>query len=438
VPCATGLRPHPGRRALEVAVEVVLVAAFVVVAVACSPSTGTSRRSDVPKVEAPTRAAGPTADAVNAFGADLLGAVADDVDGNVAVTPYTTARGLAMSRVGAREATRAELDRALHAPSGADVDTGFNALDAELASREGTRESERRRGRVRIDSSASLWAQQDTRFDPSFLDVLGAQYDTGMRTVDFRSDPEEATKAVNRWVAGDTDGQVPDLVPRGTFSTTTRFVLTSACAVRAPWLVPFAPEDTADRPFTLPDGRSVVVPTMVTSSDGDLRTAQGQGWQAVELPYVGDELAMLVIVPDPGTLDAFVDGLTGEELDRIAELVTPTPVEVSLPAFAFTTRASLDGAFVALGLEGALTEGEADFSGITTDEPLAISDVPHQTFVSAGPEGSDADATTVVTTGAAAPPTAPSVRVDRPFVVAVRDVGTGAVLQLARVVDPRG
>jgi serpin B len=416
----------------------VLGAVATVGLIACAPSTGTSRRSDAPRVEAPARAAVPTADAVNAFGADLLGAVAATDDGNVAVAPYSTARTLAMSRVGAREETRTELDRVLHVEGVTDLDTGFNALDAALASREGTRESERRRGRVRIDSSTSLWAQQGTRFDPTFLDVLSAQYDTGMRTVDFRSDPEEATKAVNRWVQADTDGQVPELVPRGTFSVRTRFVLAGASAVRAPWLVPFA-TDTADRPFTLGDGRSVPVPTMVTASDPELRTAQGEGWQAVELPYVGGELALLVVVPDAGTADAFVEGLTGEGLDDVVDRLVAAPVEVSLPTFAFTTRLVLDDALAVLGLDGALTEGVADFTGITTDEPLAISDVVHQTFVSAGPEGSDAEGTTVVTTtGARARAVATPVVVDRPFVVAVRDLETGAVLQLARVADPRG
>ncbi len=404
---------------------------------ACSPSTGSSRRSDEPRVDAPARAAAPTADAVNAFGTDLLRGVADLEDGNVAITPYTTARVLAMSRVGARDRTRTELDRVLHVAGMADVDEGFNALDAALATREGTRESALRRGRIRLDSSTSLWAQEDTRFDPSFLDVLSSQYDTGMRTVDFLSDPEEATKAVNRWVANDTDGQVEDLVPRGTFSTATRFVAASAFAVRAPWLVPFPGDDAVDAPFRLADGRAVPVPTMRASSEGELRTGRGEGWEAIELPYVGGELAMLVVVPDQNTLDTFVDQLTGDELERIVRSLRRAPVEVSLPSFAFTTRLSLDDALTAIGLGVAFAEGEADFSGITTDEPLAVSDVPHQTFVSAGPEGSDADATTVVTIGSGRRPTATRFTVDRPFLVVVRDVDTGAILQLGLVVDPR-
>lgn len=419
-------------RALRLRLVALVVAAGL--AGACGAPAGTEIRGAAPRKQAPDRAARPVATAVNAFGIDLYRALTPSA-GNLVVAPPVVAAGLAMARVGAGSTTRDQLDRVLHLEGVAEPERGFNALDAALEARRGERRSEVRVGEVDLRQSAALWTQEDTRFDPTFLDVLSAEFGSGVRVVDFRSDPERARQSVNGWVEGQTGGQLTDLVPRGTFTQYTRFVVTSACALRAPWLVPFPDEAVRPRPFTLSDGRTVEVPTLTTRAETGLRHGRGDGWVAVELPYLGAELAMVVILPDdPASFDAALDR---RRIEGVLRALRSGPLEVTLPAFGFTTRLELGEVLAALGMPAAFDPASADFGGITTDEQLVISDVPSETYASVGPDGSDGEATTVVTTGPAPRFAAPSVRIDRPFLFVVLDRPTGVILQLGRVVDPR-
>jgi serpin B len=153
--------------------------------------------------------------------------------------------------------------------------------------------------------------------------------------------------------------------------------------------------------------------------------AEGDGWQAVELPYVFGELAMTVVVGDADLADA------------IGEL-TDNEVILSFPKFDIETSTSLADVLGALGMATAFTDG-ADFTGMTTDEPLHISDVVHQANITVDEEGTEAAAATavVMTAGAAPAPGEPvTMVVDRPFTFALRDVPTGAIVFLGRVGDP--
>lgn len=416
------------RRVLTLAVVSALIAG------ACGEPTGSEVRGDAERVAVPETAARPVARAVNAFGLDLYRALAP-TGGNLVVAPQAVATSLAMSRAGAGSQTRDQLDRVLHLQTVPEPERGFNAIGAALGTRSGDRRSEVRVGELTLRSSVALWGQQDTRFDPVFLDVLAAQFGSGIRVVDFRSDPEQARRAVNRWVGEDTDGQLTDLVPRGGFTEYTRFVLTSAFTLRAPWLVPFPPTATRERPFRLPDGATVDVPTMTTRAQTGLWVGSGGGWTAVELPYLGEELSMVVVAPDD--LGAFEAGWDPGRLDEVLRSLRPGPVELTMPTFGFATRLNLNDVLASMGMPAAFDPAAADFAGITTDEQLVISDTPTETYVSVGPEGSEEEATTVVTSGPGPRFAAPAVRIDRPFLFVVRDRPTGVVLQLGRVVDPR-
>jgi serpin B len=167
------------------------------------------------------------------------------------------------------------------------------------------------------------------------------------------------------------------------------------------------------------------------------RCATGPGWGAIELPYIGRELAMLVIVPDdlrafetslqPGTIDAI------EKAMDVAEAVP----EVSLPRFSFETRAELGTVLADLGMPRALDPDLADFSAMTTQERLFIGKVVHQANISVDEKGTEAAAVTVVgvDTGGG-PPERCIVAANRPFLFAIRDSETGAILFLGRITDP--
>jgi serpin B len=386
-------------------------------------------------------AARPGAVAVNGFGLDLHRAQARLGRGNLVVSPWAAALPIAMTRVGATGETRAQLDRALHVEDPATLDAGLNALDQSLSQRGGEQRSEMRKGTVDLEAARALWAPRGTEFLEPFLTTLASDYGTGVRVVDFRSDPEAARSAVNTWVAHSTDQAIPQIVPRGGISDVTRLLATSAFYPKAPWEVRFTDGSTRPLPFTVRDGQTVDPPTMQLATSEGLLHAASDDWQAVELPYLGQELALLVVMPSAGTLDAFTDQLDAVRLDAIVQSLQPGAIELRLPRFAFTTDVELNEALRQIGVTDLLDDGTAELGGITADEPLALSAARHQAFFSIDEEGTQARAATVhaaTPEPVPAPATSERMVVDRPFVFALRDRETGLLLAIGRVVNPLG
>jgi serine protease inhibitor len=399
-------------------------------------TAGTLVRADVPRAAAPAAAAATASDTVNRVGLGLYGIeVAGNPDGNIVISPYSIAMALAMARVGAAGTTADEMDAVLGVTDPAGLHPAMNALDEAVTSRSGPKPlADGATADVTLTTANSLWVQQDRTYVAAFLETLAAQYGAGLRLVDYIADPEAARLAINRWVDGETQGRIPDLLTPGSIDTLTRLTLVNAIYLKAPWLFPFAEDGTQPGPFTKVDGSVVDVPLMALTEA--LAYTESDGWQAVELPYLGNELAMLVLVPDAGTLDTFEAGLTPERLDGIAAALQTQQVRLRLPSWDTEQRLSLRTALANLGMPTAFTDA-ADFSGMTTDEPLQIADVVHQANITVDEEGTEAAAATAVVVRApSAPPDPVELTVDRPFVFALRDQTTGAVLFLGRVADP--
>ncbi len=408
--------------------------AFAVVAIGCSDPAGQEVRSDEARADpAPATVTGTVA-ALNQFAGELYGAARDSGQ-NLAISTYAVATGLAMAREGAAGDTLAALDAALHTERAPDLAEGMNTIAQQLEAAEGEQRSELRKGEVTVDLAASLWAQDGTGFESRFLDRLAAYFDTGMRTVDFRSNPEGARDTINEWGDRESSGRIPQLLARGSIRDRTRFVVPSLGSLRAPWKVRLTAE-SADVDFTLPDGRSVDTPMLRVRDDGDLTVASGSGWTAVGLPYLGDDLTMVLVLPDAGRFDEVESTLGADLLSTITTSLQTAALEVALPPFEFASETDLEGPLTALGLGDLFVTDRADFSGITGDEPLAISRAVHQTFVTVDDDGSDADAATVVPTVEAPVTGATRVEIDRAFLFFVVDQRNDLVLQIGRVVDP--
>lgn len=377
--------------------------AIVVVLAACGAPSGREVRSGVETLEPdPVTLDGGVA-AVNSFAIDLEQAVAHR-GGNIAIAPYPIARSLAMARLGARGDTQAALDRVLHADLSTNLDLSFTTIEATLRTLSGDQRSSTRKGKVDVSMPAELWQQEETRFLPEYIDALARYYDTGVRVVDFRSEPDAARHAINRWAAAATDDVIDLLVSRGEVSDFTRFVAASAGTLHAPWAIRFEPTATGSAPFALEDGRTVGTATMTAHDDGTIRSTAGAGFQAVELPYLGDGLAMLIVAPNAGTFDDFAARFDQTQLQSVVDDLAPHPIELAMPRFQFTSVLTLDDELSAMGLADAFSPERADFSGITDDETLAISDVVGGTYVAADEEGSDGEAATVVPSTGVRPP----------------------------------
>lgn len=391
--------------------------------------------SKAPRTSADPAAASDAASALSLFSTDLYTILAR-TEGNLVFSPYSAAVALAMTRNGATGETLDQMSAVLHADRAGDLDAGLNAIDQALATRPGEYRWVDKTVKLELATANQLWGQRDYPFHDAFLDKLAASYGAGMRLVDYIKATEDARKAINAWVSDQTRERIPELIPEGVLNSDTRLVLTNAIYLNAPWMHRFNKDATAPGPFTRLDGSTVEAQLMRLSEE--LRYAKGTGFQAVELPYVDGSLSMLVIVPDSGKFADFQSTLNADTLATIVSDLKTAQVKLGFPRFEYRTQASLKDALKEMGMPIAFEGGLADFSAMSPDgKNLFIQDVVHEAFIAVDEDGTEAAAATAVVVGrTSAPQDTVELTVDRPFLYAIRDNDTGAILFLGRVVDP--
>lgn len=376
--------------------------------------------------------------AEQAFAAHLYETLAA-AEGNLVVSPLSIHLALAMALGGAGGETAAEMEAAL-AVAGIDptaLHAALNALDAALEARNRTEPAiDGREQQVQLSVVNSIWGQDGFGFEAAYLDLLARNYGAGIRLVDFMSAAEEARVAINAWVAQATNDRITDLIPEGAIDSLTRLVLVNAVYLDATWAVPFDPQATADAPFFRLDGSEVSVPTM-NAYQLHASYAAGEGWKAIDLPYTGDELSMLFVVPDAGRFDE-VEAMVGAGLvDEVRAALGNAVVDLSLPKFSQRNQVSMVEALQALGISAAFDPDAADFTGISAEEQLYVSDVIHEAFIAVDEDGTEAAAATAVIVGTTSiPAEIVDLDFDRPFLFFLQDRATGALLFVGRVVDP--
>lgn len=395
-------------------------------------------QSEVPRAMAPEVSAEDLAELAggnSAFAFDLYQLLKESKDGNLFYSPYSISLALAMTYAGARGETERQMADALHYTLPQDrLHSAFNGLDLELA-RRGQVAQGKDGGGFRLNIANAIWGQTGYQFLPEFLDTLAESYGAGLRLLDFASDPEEARLTINNWVSDQTEGRIKDLIPPGLIHALTRLVLTNAIYFNAAWAEPFEVESTVDGPFTLLDGGQVTVPMMQGTES--LGYAEGPGYQAVELPYDGRELSMVILLPEAGGFETFEGGLDAGQVESIVHDLTYRQVALTMPRFEFESEFDLAETLAALGMPVAFS-GDADFSGMDGGRNLFISEVVHKAFVSVDEAGTEAAAATAVVMEvmAALPEEPVEVIIDHPFIFFIRDIETGAILFIGRVVDP--
>jgi serpin B len=411
--------------------------ALALLVTACAPAPPDENvemaAADVPRAQTAPDDAAQAAMAVNAFGLDLYRIAATDA-GNLVLSPASIAIALGMARAGARGPTATEMDAVLHDAASDEHAAWPNALDAALASRTGTFEDlEGREQEVTLRIANAPFAQREMALEDAYLEALATRFGTGLRLVDYIGATEEARETINDWVADQTEDRIPELLAPGVLNDLTRLTLVNAIYLKAAWATPFNPDATEPGPFTRADGSTVETPMMRLGES--LPYAEGEGWRAVELPYIGGELAMTLIVPDD--IGAFEADLDADAFAAIATALSARPVALTMPRFSAESKLGLADALAALGMPLAFDPERADFSGITTEEILFISDVIHQANIDVDEEGTEAAAATAVVMEAGSAPMEPvTLVIDRPFLFALRDTTTGAIVFLGRITDP--
>jgi serpin B len=361
-----------------------------------------------------------------AFGTDLYLKLAGT--GSVVFSPASVAAGLRMALVGARGDTAAELAAALHLPGPEAAAEGLAQL-AEIRTGDD------------LDFRAPnvMWLESAVSVRNEFLSQLSGT--VSVERCDFSTAPEAARQAINDKVTEQTEGKITGLIPPGAIDGLTRLVLTNAVYLKALWAHQFSAQETRQKSF-YPE-RTGATPVDMMHQATRLAWHRGDGYQAVLLPYRGGSLAMALVLPD-GPLSEFTGGLAGAGgvgglLDGLLSSGADAQVDLSLPRFRVDAGFMLKDTLQALGVRAAFTP-DADFTGITTDEPLHIGAVVHKAFVDVGEEGTEAAAATGMTFQTLAMVRKPQPDVtlvfDRPFLFAIADMTSGLPLFLGQFTRP--
>jgi serpin B len=365
-----------------------------------------------------------------AFGAALYRLLAAD-GGNLVFSPASIAAALRMALCGARGQTAAEMAAALHARGPQAAANGLRVLSAGLAGLPGDG--------VIFRAPNTMWVQAGLDLLPEFTAVLREAAAVSVRETDFIRAADAARLEINDLIAKQTEGKISDLIPPGALDSLTRLVLVNAIYLNAPWAHPFPERATGDAPF-YPEGPRAGTPVTARMMrlTQELGYVRGDRYQAVLLPYRGGRLVMIIVLPDgplatlPGDFAAGLGALTRRAARR--------RVSLTLPRFRQESEFQLAPVLAQLGMSRAFTPGEADFTGITTAEPLHISAVIHKAYIDVDEHGTEAAAATavVIRAMAAVRPAAPPVTmtVDHPFLFAITDTATGLPLFLGQVSRP--
>ena len=375
----------------------------------------------------------PASKAINAFAHNLFdGLVAADPSANLVFSPASIAVALTMTSVGARGTTLQEMMAVLQIADPTAIHQSMNGLTNALAalnqSVDNTTQGGTGNSEVQLSIANSLWGQAGLAFEQAFLDVLSADYDAGLELVDYKTDPEAARVAINDWVKQQTKDRIPQLLAQGTLTKDSRLTLVNAIYLKANWADRFSKDLTTDGSFAAPAGNVTV---SMMHRTGGLDYAAGQGWQAVDIPYVFNGLSFVVAVGD--TSDVVVP--TGDEVFGALE---NRLVQLAFPKFDIETATDLSTVLGAMGMATAFTV-DADFSGMTTSDQLAIGSVIHQANITVDEVGTEAAAATAVVmmaTSAPAPEQPVVLTVDRPFTYWLRDTVNNTIVFMGRVNDP--
>ena len=362
------------------------------------------------------------------FALDLYNSLREQ-EGNLFFSPYSISTALAMTYAGARGVTEKQMAGVLNFTGDQDqLHSVFAHLQTQL-------NAEQEKGDIQLNVANALWPEKEYSFLRDFLDLTNKHYKASLISVDFKNTPEQARIQINKWVEQKTNNKIRDLIKPGILNSLTRLVLTNAIYFKGDWAIPFKERSTHDAPFWLSNDKSVTVPLM--SQEEDFRYGKNESMQLLELPYAGDNLSMIVLLPNEvDGLPALEAALTQDNLASWLKLLKKRELRVFLPKFKMTAEFSLAHTLDAMGMPDAFTPNIADFSGMTGTKELFISAVVHKAFVDVNEEGTEAAAATAVVMQLLSysdPP--PEFRADHPFLFLIRHNPSGSILFLGRIIN---
>lgn len=357
-------------------------------------------------------------DANNRFMLDFYSKTSTPGD-NSFFSPWSVLSAFSVLYEGARGQTANEISSAFYLPSDDARRDSFESMQSGLNANGSGYE---------LSNANALWIKQGFDVKDDFVNTARKYYGGEVSLASFPADESR----IDSWVENKTNHKIKDLV-KGATDDLTRLVITNAVYFKGTWETQFNANQTREDDFVTSPGNSVKIQMM--SQKSHFGYAETDDLQVLSMPYKGDRLSMLVLLPKGNGLETVEKSLTAEQIKNWQDSLHKSEVTVFMPKFNLTTSYDLTGTMNDLGIKSAFDPNAADLSGIS-DDPLYVGAAIHKAFVTVNEEGTEAAAATGIVVQGTSAQVPISFRADHPFVFLIQDNESGLILFMGKVVDP--
>ncbi|NWQ82425.1 SPB6 protein, partial [Columbina picui] len=370
-----------------------------------------------------------------AFAVDLLRKLCENKSRqNLFFSPFSISSALSMILLGSKSNTKAQIAKVLSLNKAEDAHNEYQSLLSEINDSN---------TKYILRTANRLYGEKTFEFLSSFIESSEKFYHAGLEQTDFKHAWEDSRKQINGWVEEKTEGKIQNLLAEGILDSLTRLVLVNAIYFKGNWEKQFNKERTAERPFQINKNETKPVQMMFMKDKFNMTYIGDFQTKILELPYVGNELSMIILLPD-----TIQDGSTGLErlereltYERLIDWINPemmdcTEVKVSLPKFKLEEDYDLKPLLRSMGMPDAFDLQKADFSGISAGKELGLSEVVHKAFVEVNEEGTEAAAATAGVMMLRCAMIVPDFTADHPFLFFIRHNKTSSILFCGRFCSP--
>lgn len=377
----------------------------------------------------------------NQFAFDLYSELAKTEKDNIFYSPYSISAALAMTYEGAKGKTAEEIKEVFHFPETSVLRPNYAAIYNKI--NENNKE-------YQLSTGNALWVQQDYLLLNDYSEAVERYYGGKASNVDFIKETEKSRQTINSFIEEQTNNKVKELIPAGQVDYLTRLVITNAIYFKGTWEWEFDKSDTRDKNFYITPENVVKTPMMHMDSDkATFNYADLEKLQILELPYKGDKISMLILLPKQGEAYDYEKGeeitynynledieLSSEKLNEYKSEMQETKLSaIYLPKFKFDTKYFMVSTLSEMGMPTAFSM-QADLSGIDGSQNLYIQNVIHQAFVQVDEKGTEAAAATSITIGFKSAMPSNVFTADHPFIFIIQEKETGNILFMGRMTDP--
>ena len=365
-------------------------------------------------------------DANNQFAIDLYQQIskqAKQAENNVFFSPYSLSTAIAMLYTAAEGETKQQIQNTFHYPTPAILNPNSAALYNQF---------DKPNPNYDLSTVNDLWMRQGLSPNQNYLDTVKRYYGGQVTNLDFASRPEPSRQAINKTISNHTKQMIPELLPEGSIKSSTAAVLTNAVYFKSEWAQPLGLRGST-QPFYNLNGTTTDTNFMYSIESFDYM--EDERVQVVELPYKGDELSMLVVLPkskEAAAMQKLIANLSTAQINKWTERLESKEIFLNMPKFKLEQIYKMESILTEMGMPIAFSN-KADFSLFNDKLPLAVDSVIHKAVVEVDEKGTvAAAATSIVITPISASYNA-EFTADHPFMFMIKDNKTDAILFLGQV-----